>query len=861
MKSLCCIAIICCTCLVVIPLNAQELFVRATTGSNSFPLCEGRSAAPLYVGQDDFPGVIRAAGDLQSDIERVTAIRPELNYTLPASAQEIVIAGTIGKSALIDQLISNKKIRVDDIQDTWEGFVIETIENPFPGIRKVLVIAGSDKRGTIFGMYELSRQIGVSPWYWWADVPAQKKQNLYVKSGRYAHKPSVKYRGIFLNDEQPAMGGWVQENYGGFNSKFYTRVFELILRLKGNFLWPAMWGQSFYTEDPLNPKLADEYGIVIGTSHHEPMMRAHAEWQRYKGGAWNYSTNDSALRKFWQEGIARMGDYESIVTLAMRGDGDEPMSEKSNIALLQRIVSDQRIILKEVTGKDITAIPQVWALYKEVQEYYDKGMRVPDDVTLLLCDDNWGNIRKLPRLTEPERPGGYGVYYHFDYVGGPRNYKWINTNAIERVWEQMHLAYEHGVNRIWIVNVGDLKPMEFPISFFLDYAWNPEAIQADQVQHYTEDWCAQQFGPVHAKEAARLLSLYTKYNARVKPELLTEKTYSLAHYEEYKRVVTDYLQLASQASALAAKMDDSQKEAYYQLVLHPILASSNLYEMYYYVALNAEAVTRNDMRANQYADKARACYQRDSLITAEYHQRNNGKWNHMMSQTHIGYTNWQQPPVNKIPAVKYVSNGTQREQTAAPHSRDAVKLIPPKSQGNIFYEKDQYVSIEADHATRIVNGPGLTWTILPNHGRTGSAITVFPVTAPRQALSAGSPRLEYEFYTYSEGNATLQLYFSPTLNVHHADNGLQYAISIDDEKPQVISLNADDAELKTWEGWVAANINIKSSRHVLQRPGKHVIKFWMLDPGIVLQKIVLDLGGVKPSYLGPPETKFQSSNQ
>jgi hypothetical protein len=829
----------------------------AAQRQEGFKLCVSGKPVPLYANATDHKGVIRALTDLQEDIFRVTDQRPSVSFDKTPGEGDVIIVGSIGKSELIDKLISNKKINVDAIKSKWEGYLVTTIKNPFPNVKSALIIVGSDKRGTIYGIYELSKQIGVSPWHWWADVPPKKTKDIIVNPGDFTQgEPKVKYRGIFLNDEQPALGGWVKENYGGFNSKFYTKVFELILRLKGNFLWPAMWGQSFYTEDPLNPKLADEYGIVISTSHHEPMMRAHAEWQRSNSGAWNYATNDSTLREFWREGIKRMGNYESVVTLAMRGDGDEPMSEESNTALLQRIVADQRSIIEQTTNKKITETPQVWALYKEVQEYYDKGMRVPDDVTLLLCDDNWGNLRKLPKLTDPKRAGGYGIYYHFDYVGGPRNYKWINTNAIERVWEQMHLAYEYGANQIWIVNVGDLKPMEFPISFFLDYAWNPTAIKADGLQTYTEQWSAQQFGSTHAAEIASLLSLYTKYNARIKPELLNENTYSLENYNEFERVVDEYQQLVIRANAIAAKLGNSYQEPYYQLVLHPIIASANLYAMYYNVALNRQAVRTKDIKANFYADQVKEHYLKDSLITVEYHTRNNGKWNHMMSQTHIGYTYWQQPPVNKMPEVQYLTSGTSMERKSQSSGSDARHLVPKNTRDNVFFEKDNYVSIEANNTTRIVNGKEITWQVLVNHGRTGSAITAFPVTAETQQLSSTSPHIAYEFYTYSEGEPKLHLYFSPTLNFHQKTTGLRYAIAIDDEKPQIVGLNLEDNKEQIWGSWVSNNIIIKTTAHQLLKPGKHTVRFYAVDPGIVLQKLVVDLGGVKPSYLGPPETKF-----
>ena len=310
------------------------------------------------------------------------------------------------------------------------------VRNPFPGVHQALVITGSDRRGTAYGVFELSRAIGVSPWYWWADVPVKHADALYLPPHNFvSNTPGVKYRGFFINDEAPALSGWVHEKFGNFNHEFYEHVFELLLRLKANYLWPAMWGNAFNDDDKLNPVLASQYGIVMGTSHHEPMLRAQQEWKRFGKGPWDYQKNAPVLDSFWRIGIQHMDSHESVVTVGMRGDGDKPMEEGSNIALLEKIVADQRQILQEVTGKDPATIPQSWALYKEVQDYYDKGMRVPDDVTLLLCDDNWGNVRKLPQAGEKPRGGGYGMYYHFDYVGGPRNYKWLNTNPLPRIWE------------------------------------------------------------------------------------------------------------------------------------------------------------------------------------------------------------------------------------------------------------------------------------------------------------------------------------------------------------------------------------------------------------------------------------------
>lgn len=836
-------------------LHAQENFVTTSPDKTSFTLVAKGKAAPLLFDQMDHSGVLRAVKDLQGDLQSVTTATPLLQSVSPKE-NNVVVIGTIGKSKFIDELIRNKKIKVDDVTGKWETYSIQVVDKPMKGVGRALVIAGSDKRGTIYGIYELSKQIGVSPWYWWADVPVKKSNSLYVKQGRYfSGEPAVKYRGIFLNDEEPALGRWAVANYGGFNHQFYEKVFELLLRSKANFLWPAMWWASFNSDDPLNPKLADEYGIVIGTSHHEPMTRAHAEWKTFKGGAWNYEKNEAKLREFWTDGIKRMGDYETLVTVGMRGDGDEAMTEDTNIALLERIVKDQREMISQTTGKKPEAVPQVWALYKEVQDYYDNGMRVPDDITLLLCDDNWGNIRKLPKVNEPKRAGGYGIYYHFDYVGGPRNYKWVNTNPLPRIWEQMHLAYQHGADRLWIVNVGDLKPMEFPISFFLDYAWAPNKIEADDLQLYTEQWCAQQFGETHAKEIATYLSLYGKLNGRIKPELLNEKTFSLDPYNEFETVVQEWTTLLHAVTTLQKSIPAAQQEAYYQLILHPVQACTNLYEMYYNVALNHKYVRLNENIANEFADQAKELYRKDSLITVEYHIRNQGKWDKMMSQTHIGYTYWQQPPVNKMPEVRYVTNGLEGFPEDEPVLLSAINLVSPGEKSNVFFELDKYVSISAENYTHATNTKEVTWKVLPDHGRTGSAITPFPVTANVQTLSATSPHVEYVFYSNSSGKMDVQLFFSPTLNFHHTETGLQYAVSVDDEVPQIFSLNRDDANLKTWEKWVAANINIKTSTHAISNQGRHVIKYWMIHPGIVLQKIVIDFGGLKPSYLGPPETR------
>jgi hypothetical protein len=921
-----------------------------------FALASGGRAATLVVSGQDFPGVRRAVNDLRADVGRVAGIEPVVVLDAPGSARQVVIVGTLGRSAIIDRLVADGKLNASDVKGRWESYVRTVVVDPMPGVEHALVIAGSDKRGTIYGVYDLSALIGVSPWYWWADVAPRRQAELLVPPTRVTlHEPAVRYRGIFINDEAPAFSGWAHEKFGGVNHHVYARVFELLLRLKGNYLWPAMWGNAFADDDSLNARLADEYGIVMGTSHHEPMTRAQQEWRRYGTGPWNYEQNDSVLRAFWRQGIERMASRENIVTLGMRGDGDMPMTQGSNIALLERIVADQRRIIGEVTGTDPSKTPTLWALYKEVQDYYDKGMRVPDDVTLLFADDNWGNIRRLPALADRDRAGGFGVYYHFDYVGGPRNYKWINTNPIARVWEQMHLAHEYGANRIWIVNVGDLKPMEFPLQFFLDYAWDPAKWPAERLPDYTTRWVADQFGNAHSSEIADVITRYLTYAGRRKPELLAPDTYSLANYREAETIVAEYAALTRDAERLGADVGPDLRDAYYQLVLHPVLAAANLNELYVTVAKNRLYAQQGRAATNDLADRARRLFDRDAAISRYYNRElAGGKWSHMMDQTHIGYTDWQEPPRNVMPRVDVIqvpvpaemgiayegqlpaglpgSGGASRgrelalpefdayqrqrswidvynrgatafaftaeagepwiqlsathgtvateqrlivsvDWSRAPTGTSRVPIIiagpdarrftvqavvrnppAPRRDDDVgFVEGNGYVSMEAEHFSRAVGAPGVTWSSIPDLGRTLSGVTATPVTVASASPVGESPRLEYRMFLFDSGTVTVRAYLSPTLNFTGAAHGLRYAVSLDDAPAQIVNVTADSSQ-KAWEQGVADNVTLSDTKHTVMRPGVHVLKFWLVDPGLVLQKLVLDAGGVRPSYLGPPES-------
>lgn len=921
--------------------------VDAQPVAEHFTLAREGWVAPLFVSADDWPGVRRAAGDLRADLERVTGGAPVLSDRAPAG-NDVVLIGTVGKSAVIDGLVARGQLDVSGIRGRWEAFQIEVVEKPLPCVARALVIAGSDKRGTIYGVYELSARIGVSPWYWWADVPVARRAALSVAPGRHVEPgPTVKYRGIFLNDEAPALTGWAKEKFGGLNREFYGHVFELILRLRGNYLWPAMWNNAFNEDDPENARLADEYGVVMGTSHHEPMLRAQQEWKRHGSGPWDYAKNGEALLKFWADGIRRNRPFESLVTIGMRGDGDEAMSEETNVALLERIVADQREILSREIGRAPEQVPQLWALYKEVQAYYEHGMRVPDDITLLWCDDNWGNLRRLPTPDERKRSGGAGVYYHFDYVGGPRNYKWLNTVPLTKIWEQMHLAHAYGADRVWIVNVGDLKPMEFPIEFFLTYAWRPDAIGYEQIESYSRAWAARQFGEAHAGEVAALINGYTKFNSRRKPELLAPETFSVVNYREAERVLADWQELEARAKKLEAMLPEAARPAFFQLVAHPIEACRIVNELHVAAARNRLYAVQGRASANAWADRARELFRADAALTARWDALLAGKWRHMMDQTHLGYTFWQQPIRDVMPAVAEVQVPVRGELALAvegdPAARPgdypvpAVAKLPalspfgPSSRwielfnrgqervrftleasepwlrlsatsgelgGDVrvevsadwaatpagltearltvrgyggatpltvvvpidnrpaparsFVEVDGALAIEAPHFSRAVNAPGLAWRTLAGFGRTVGGVTAFPVDAPASVLSGDGARLEYDVVLRSAGEVRIELHAAPTFDFQPGQP-LALAVSLDDQVPQPLPLGLRSTDAG-WEKAVADSVLKLTARLRIAQPGAHVLKIWRVTPAVVLQRIVIDAGGVRPSYLGPTES-------
>ncbi|MBO6216973.1 MAG: glycosyl hydrolase 115 family protein [Prevotella sp.] len=827
--------------LTAIVANAADRFVTFKKDASTFAIAEGGKTVNILCDASEDEGVRMAVESLAKDINSVTGSTPQVTAT---ATNECIIIGS-PKSKTIQQIISSGKIKKNDIQGKKEKYLLQVIDNPIAGISKALVIAGSDKRGTIYGIYELSRQMGVLPWYWWADVPAPHQDNVYIKKGVYTDgEPKVAYRGIFINDEWPSFGNWAVEHFGGINAKCYEHIFELLLRLKGNYMWPAMWASAFYDDDKDNGPLANKMGIVMGTSHHEPMALAQQDWKRRKGhGKWSFTTNHDEMMDFWRGGVERAKNWETMYTVGMRGDGDEAMEDKASVQLMEQIVKEQRELLEKVTGKKAQDVPQVWALYKEVQDFYDQGMKVPDDIILLLCDDNWGNIRRLPALgTAHQRRGGYGMYYHVDYVGGPRNSKWINVSPIPRLWEQMNLTYQYGVDQMWILNVGDLKPMEYPIQFFLDMAWNPDQFNAGNLQEHSVEFCRSIFGDKYAEEAARLLRTYPKFNRRVTPEMLNMRTYSVVNYDEWARVTGEYDQLALDANTLGKNLPANLQDAWFQLLGYPINAMANLYDMYYAQAVNQRLAKKKDPMANGWARRVEECFKKDAALADQYHAMNGGKWSHMMDEQYIGYKSWNGPDKKIMPEVKQVEGNAT---TAITLPKPAYITYNTAKSAPTFVATDGYVTIEAEHFTRKTDGKHATWTVIPELGRTLSGITPQPVTASVDGMA-----LEYDMEIPDEATARVILRFSPTLNFN--STGLRYAISFDGGEEKVVNINGD-FNGETGNAWHREHVIDSETIHAL-KGGKHTLRIRPLDNALVLQKILINLGGMHKSYLGAPET-------
>lgn len=813
-----------------LPIGAADQFVSFTETAAQAVRLTGSNDTIRY-SQNEWKGVKMAVKNLREDLCRVTGRR----------CAPIVVA-TVGKSDIAKMYAKQSR----QLKGKWEQYLIFTDGGQ-------LVILGSDKRGTIYGIYEVSRQIGVSPWHWMADAPVAHHADIYVAPGSYTDgEPKVKYRGIFINDEWPSFGGWCGNKFGGINSKAYSHIFELLLRLKANYFWPAMWASAFNEDDPQSPQLADDMGIVMGTSHHEPMMRSHREYLKRKEevGPWDYAANPERIERFFTEGLKRNSRYENIITIGMRGDGDVAMgsgNDEDNIKTLGKVVEAQRRIISDVYGRPASAVPQLWAIFTEVQRYYDAGFTVPDDVTLLFCDNNWGYIRRKGTAAERKRKGGLGLYYHIDMNGGPWNDRWVNTTTIPKLREQLHEAYASGIDRIWIINVGDLKPKEVPINFIMDYAWNPDAVKPGDERQWLENFSASVFGPAYAKDVADLIAKYSKYNLWRKPEAQVPGLFN-----EHEMLVTSqrWQSLVLKAEELRERMPAEMQDAFYQLVYYPVVASAGVVQIYQCAtmgdSLGVQLLMEKDQRLSHYYNNEMA----------------GGKWRGMMSDNHIGYTQWSIPDKNRNPMT--LGMKVEHPLVAAAHTTE--------------------IAMPAYKYARSTEGDAAKWIFLPDLGKGKGCMGIDNVMAASAAEGKGAS-LEYDFTLESDHESLMvALGILPTQDVYPA-RGLRVAVQIDDQPVQVVDarqgfvdvfqeytkknlavskvLKPLPAEAKLalsgwWNGkkqlrrdevfdnqrWLAS----KSASPV--KAGKHTLRVIMVDPEVVLEQVVINPDNDRYSYFG-----------
>jgi hypothetical protein len=611
-------------------------------------LLVGAGQAPTIVVDPSDAAVVRhAVDDLAADIQTVTAQHPTVSAE-PAGKIAILV-GTLGKSKLIDQIVAAKRIDVSRLSGSWESFVIASLDHPLPGVEKALVVIGSDRRGTAFGVYEVAEAMGVSPWAWWADVTPQHRDQLFVRPGvqRFG-PPSVRYRGIFVNDEDWGLYPWAGKTFdperGDIGPKTYRRIFTLLLRLKANTLWPAMHHTTApFNSDPANAKLAEEYGIVMGSSHAEAMLRNNVGEWKDAPEKFNYATNPDGVKAYWEERAKANAGFESLWTVGMRGIHDTgmvgPKTMQDKVALLDKIIADQREILGKTVSPDVSKVPQIFVPYKEVLEIYRAGVKVPDDVTIVWPDDNFGYIRQFASDEEAKRAGGAGVYYHLSYLGFPLAYLWLGTTPPALVQEEMVHAWDKGARNVWIANVGDIKPAEIGASHFLEMAWDIDRWRGKSQRDYLEDWSRRAFGPALAGKTADLLDAYYRLNFERRPEHLEwqpkAESRHLSSYtpDEVNDRLRAFRKLVDQTKATSASVPPQLSDAWFELVEFPIRVSAAA-NMRFFAAERYNELIDNDQAMARSAGGAAVDAQTE--ITALTDRFNNkiagGKWRWLMPE-------------------------------------------------------------------------------------------------------------------------------------------------------------------------------------------------------------------------------------
>ena len=781
-----------------------------------FILANAKIAPGILIETNADRAVLRAANDLAEDFSRVTGAKPEIENAFLPDENVPVIIGEISKSQIIDRLAAEGKLATNGVSGAWESFILQVVKNPLPGVDAALVIAGSDRRGTIFGIYQLSEIIGVSPWSWWADVPVTQRKILALRGEVFQQpSPAVKYRGIFLNDEDWGLRPWASKTFdpqtGNIGPKTYAKVFELLLRLHANYLWPAMHpGTAAFNSFPDDARIANEYGIVMGASHCEQMVRNNiSEWDEKIFGDYNFVTNPDGVLKYWEQRVRENGKFENVYTVGMRGIHDGAMpgggTEREKAARLQTIIAAQREMLARNVNPNVATVPQIFCPYKEVLPLYRLMTNLPEDITLVWPDDNYGYIRQFSNETERRRSGGAGVYYHVSYWGAPRDYLWLCTTPPALIAEEMAKAFDFGADKVWLLNVGDLKPAELDTEFFLRLAWNPHAWNGTNTYDLLQKQIARDFGNKHAGEITSILAEYYRLNFQRKPEHIGWPK-NLFNASEVTQRLAAWEKLSVRVAAVEKNIAPELHDTFFELVEYPVKAAALENEKFLAPQKSASAQTKIDGLTDFYNQPLAG-----------------GKWRGMMSDNPRKQLDYQS-------ATNAVIEGT-----------------------------NPYIVIEAEHAA-FVPGKDACWQKISGLGYDGEAVAIFPTTVavrntPEKVL-AESPCLQFKLDLKTAGDWKFIVRALPTFSVE-TGKPQRYAIALDDATPKIISLPlSQDERNRVWGENVLRNAALTSSVHPVASAGQHTLKIWMVDPGIVLDAVAAVAGDVSElGYVWPTETK------
>ncbi len=950
-------------------ISAQVKLVGQPGGKTTFPLYSNNQKTTLYYDKNDFEAIKTTTSLFADDIERVTGNRPLLTNSSSELKDYTVIIGTIGKNALIDELIKEKKFDANPIQGQWERYIIQTIDQPFSGVKKALVIAGSDRRGTSYGVFSISEAIGVSPWYYWADVPVKKRNTLHIEAPLFVSQtPSIKYRGIFLNDEGWGLTPWAAKTddpqLNDIGPETYAKICELLLRLKGNMLAPAMHpGSGSFNKYPENKIVADSYGIIMTSSHCEPLLFNNvSEWDSKTMGDWNYKTNKAGINKILEKRVSENAHYENVYTIAMRGIHDAGIvgvSKEEQCAMLEEVMKDQRNILGKYISKPIEEIPQVFVPYKEVLDIYEKGLKVPGDITIVWPDDNFGYLKRLSNKNEQKRSGGSGVYYHISYLGEPHDYLWLNTTPPAFMFEELSKAYSFGADRYWLLNVGDIKPGELGIQLFMDMAWNINQFNFGNINQYQVNFLASVFGEKYKKDIEDILSSYYHLAFERKPEamgwgiewnnehmgeIITDTDFSLTNYNEAENRMAEYDRIANKAGRIWKSLPEEYKAACYELLFYPVKGAALMNKKMLTAQMNRWYAHQGRAATNLMAEKTKAYQDSIQQITETYNSLLNGKWNHMMSVPPGWVATYQDmPPVTTIDVPQEANPGlflsnedctfgvsnihtlpcfnpfTKKEYFVEIYNKGSktfkweaiakqpwIKLnkksgqistqeriivsidwinapvgeritgeieiamagkketvfvslfnpaTPTVSELNGMYVEDNgYVSINAGQFQRKNENKDIQIEVINGLGYENQAVQLGKAGAPAQEVwFKRTPKAEYDFYAFNAGSATVYTYALPLFSIDKEHN-TRYGVTLDDDGTIQFPVTASPEYSSPWKMNVIRNAAISSVPVYIDKPGKHTLKIMCADPGMVIHKIVIDLGGMKRSYLGPETT-------